>query len=457
MTTPQKTNSLFKQYPNGSRTAPAVPSPFPNPPPGKLSGNAAGQLAEATMGQTIGLYNTRDKFQDLAGNQRANSVDLANSLSKVIDTQIENEVSSENSSQVLRELITSLRDTAVTTKPSAEHLSTADINQVAAENAITSARTFTHSLLHIVDDGLVWMDATQVNSMGKSAFGYNTFQSACTRMLNQVNRKADGSYYFNQWWLSRTRNQQMQWISSLLNLSDAQYFNNSGAGCVTQGNLDTTASGAADTASELCDAITLMTEGGGRQAASSFQDICDSLYQSVKSTGRIQAQSSVYNQITPSFITNVCSYSKLFMQLQQACISDGEVTCTPAVQSVNSSCGTGNSSAEQVSHFVGCSPGQSTNPLANGDNFDLWWRCNPDNENVECSAQDCPSGQAAGSADTNGSDAGDNLSDLFDEVRGSSCPPRGGACHPGRRGRRGRDCNISLDDLAHIISQVDGQ
>jgi len=247
---------------------------------------------------------------------------LGDSLTKLVDAQIDNEVRSTHSTSVLNNLITSIKEAVV---PGKLNPSTSDGAQVAAEVGVTAARTFSHSLLHIIDDGLVWMDATQVSSAARSTFNMDSFQRSCASLLSGVKRNTQGQFQFGTFWNGLNRVQQVGFVRSLIQLYDSNQTQRNSKVCPngTQ-TINPTGLGFDQAVTSICEVLSIATQGAGSSDAWSSQQILDTMYNAVRSTTESDASSTVSNQITPSFITNWCVYQRLFMRLQQSVYTEGE-------------------------------------------------------------------------------------------------------------------------------------
>lgn len=309
----------------------------PNVPAAQAASAVAGNVRNAGHQNGFSLY--PDKNFELADKQVPNTSQLADKIVNVVDAQIENEVKSENSTHVLNNLITSLAGCAVPSK--IKDPTTVDGVHAGAEAGVTAARTFAHSLLHIIDDGLVWMDATQVNSTARTDFDFDMFNRNIANLTNKIQRSSNGNYNFGQFWNGLSRSGQIQFVRSLIRAYDANQYRNGGAtnasivdGQVVldevtgpcpsdNGTLNAVGTAGAGNIARICEQLTNLTRGGGGSQAFSGQELCDTLYGAVRSSTDTQAQSTVFSQITPSFITNSCVYYKLFMRLQQGVVTDG--------------------------------------------------------------------------------------------------------------------------------------
>jgi hypothetical protein len=249
---------------------------------------------------------------------------LGDSIPKLLEAQIESEVKSSNSTSVLNNLITSLKDAVV---PGKLNPQTSDGAHVAAEVGVTAARTFSHSLLHIIDDGLVWMDATQVSSAARTNFNMDSFQKSCASLLSGVKRDTGGNFQFGSFWNGLNRVEQIGFVRSLINMYDSNQTQRSckvNPGCPDTAGVNPSGIAANRAVTQICETLSLATRGAGSSDAWSSQQIVDTMLNSVRSTTESEASSSVGNQITPSFITNWCVYQRLFMRLQQSTFLEGD-------------------------------------------------------------------------------------------------------------------------------------
>lgn len=258
-----------------------------------------------------------------ANEQMQTSKDFIGEMGDLVKAQVDSDVSSARSSEVLNKLIEALGH-AVT--PGRLNASTVEGHHASGEVGVTAARTFCHSLLHIIDDGLVWMDATQVSSAARTNFNMDAFQRSTNTLLSNVGRTSTGKLKWGSFWNGMDRQQQIAFVKSLVQMHDNYQSNrNQKLSCTDSGAINPKSQAFAQTINDITEYLTMSAGGESGTGASSAQEIGEMLYNACRSTVQSEASSTVSNQITPSFITNWCVYKKLFMRLQQSMWCDGDV------------------------------------------------------------------------------------------------------------------------------------
>lgn len=259
-----------------------------------------------------------------ANEQMQTSKDFIGEMGDLVKAQVDSDVSSARSSEVLNKLIEALGQ-AVT--PGRLNASTVEGHHASGEVGVTAARTFCHSLLHIIDDGLVWMDATQVSSAARTNFNMDAFQRSTNTLLSNVGRTSTGKLKWGSFWNGMDRQQQIAFVKSLVHMYDSYQNNkNHKISHSDSGAINPKSQAFAKTVNDITEYLTMSAGGASGTGASSAQEIAEMLYNSCRSTVQSEASSTVSNQITPSFITNWCVYKKLFMRLQQSMWCDGDVS-----------------------------------------------------------------------------------------------------------------------------------
>lgn len=277
------------------------------------------QLNASSPDERIQLYPEKG-FN--ASDQVQTSKDFIGEMGDLVRSQVDSEVSSARSSEVLNKLIEALGQ-AVT--PGRLNASTVEGHHASGEVGVTAARTFCHSLLHIIDDGLVWMDATQVSSAARTNFNMDAFQRSANTLLSNVARTSSGQLKWGSFWNGMDRQQQIAFVKSLMHMHDTNQSNQSQKLIHNEGGAINPKSHAfSKTVNDIAEYLTMSSGGASGTGAASAQEVAEMLYNSCRSTVQSEASSTVSNQITPSFITNWCVYKKLFMRLQQSMWCDGD-------------------------------------------------------------------------------------------------------------------------------------
>ena len=305
-------------------------SPQPN---NDIAHFAASASDHATAADARQLYENKTIQDVISTDARANETEpaLAAQMNKVLEAQIERDVKPVCSSAVLTKLIDSLcqsvigqvtTETAPVAHRQAHYLSNTN-----------AARVFTHSLCHILDDSLVWMDSAQVTSTTKSSFDNDRHQQQTLNNLSRVRRTANGDFYFSEYWHSLSLEEQIRWVVSAVGSymqscnSCPDHCRKICCDCISgcrkkkgQRSIDEEAAMAMVTG--FVDIITreLGSHGGGSNNACSVQRICQTLRNCFSSSFKNTTASKLETNLSPAFITNWCVYDKTFKKgLRSVC------------------------------------------------------------------------------------------------------------------------------------------
>lgn len=305
-------------------------SPNPNHDIARYAHDASDHATAADARQ---LYENKTIQDVISTDSRANETEpaLAAQMNKVLEAQIDRDVKPVCSSAVLTKLIDSLCQSVIgqVTNETApvEHRYA---HALANNNA---ARVFTHSLCHILDDSLVWMDSAQVTSTTKSSFDNDRHQQQTLNNLSRVRRTANGDFYFSEYWHSLSLEEQIRWVVSSVGSymqacnSCPDHCRKVCCDCISgcrkkkgQRSIDEEAAMALVTG--FVDVITreLGSHGGGGNNACSVQRICQTLRNCFSSSFKNTTASKLETNLSPAFITNWCVYNKTFKRgLRSVC------------------------------------------------------------------------------------------------------------------------------------------
>ena len=306
------TNHLVQPTPNSSLPGLAA-----------SSSNAAEDSTSATLYQNKVIEDVVNQDVQIQQTQPQ----LTDSINGILHEQIKRGPGTEHSSQVLTKLIDCLcqsvvgQMTAANTSVEQRHAS-----HLANTNA---ARIFTHSLCHILDDSLVWMDASQVSSTACSTFNTSRFQQSVLQNCSQVQRNVHGDYLFSEYWNACTEEQRQRFVCSAIQAYGQACTSPSCANLVNQAITDFCENGNANLVSSICDQIgaQLCNTGGGQNNACSAETITNVLQNCFSSCFNSSTSGQVHTVMTPSFITNWCVYSKQFKCTLEGNSTEGDCPC----------------------------------------------------------------------------------------------------------------------------------
>ena len=295
--------------------------PRPHPPVQQDAARASTYATQANSAQQ--LYDNKT-VQDVVNqdiNVSKTQPALTDSVNKILETQIERGVNTEHSSQVLTKLIDCLCQSVVGQVTGSN--GSVEQRQTAAMSNQNAARVFTHSLCHILDDSLVWMDAVQVSSTASSSFDTSRFQQSVIQNMSQVRRDVAGQYLFEEWWNSCTAEERQRFIVNCVQAYGQSCANEcmSAKAFCEQGNIDLLTQLIDQIGAQLCN------RGGGSNAASSVQDICNTFTNCFNSCFSSNTSGQVCTTMTPSFITNWCVYKNTFQSTLQSTSTEGDCSC----------------------------------------------------------------------------------------------------------------------------------